>query len=167
MPWQCLLATAVLGVLALTFEGPPPTHIGMPAILALTYNGVIGTALGFWAMTVVNRRVPAATAALGVLATPVCGIGLAAVFLGEGLDPVLLFSALVNHDQRPRRRQKAGLVRMTSARERVGATVLFVSHDVAEAVFLADRVAITTHRRDGQAFAFRLMKSKLFRTDVR
>ena len=95
MPWQCLLATAVLAILALFFEGPPPTRMGTPAILALAYNGVIGTALGFWAMTVVNRRVPATTAALGVLATPVFGIGLAAVFLGEGLDPVLILSALI------------------------------------------------------------------------
>lgn len=94
MPWQCLLATAVLAILALSFEGPP-TRMGAPAILALAYNGVIGTALGFWAMTVVNRRVPATTAALGVLATPVFGIGLAAMLLGEGLDPILILSALV------------------------------------------------------------------------
>ncbi|PKU24985.1 DMT family transporter [Telmatospirillum siberiense] len=95
MPWQCLLAAAVLAILALSFEGPPPTRMGAPAILALAYNGVIGTALGFWAMTVVNRRVPATTVALGVLATPVCGIGLAALLLGEGRDPILILSAFI------------------------------------------------------------------------
>lgn len=95
MPWQCLLATAVLAILAFAFEGPPPTRMSTPAMLALAYNGLIGTALGFWAMTVVNRRVPATSAALGVLATPVVGIGLAAVLLGEGLDPILIISALV------------------------------------------------------------------------
>jgi drug/metabolite transporter (DMT)-like permease len=95
MPWQCLLATIVLAILALTVEGLPPTHMSLPTALALAYNGVIGTALGFWAMTVVNRQVPAATAALGVLATPVLGIGLAAVFLGERLEPTLILSAVV------------------------------------------------------------------------
>lgn len=94
MPWQCLLATVVLSVLALLVEGAPPARMGTPALLALAYNGVVGTALGFWAMTVVNRRVPAATASLGVLATPVLGIGLSALLLGEGLDPVLIGSAL-------------------------------------------------------------------------
>jgi drug/metabolite transporter (DMT)-like permease len=94
MPWQCLLATVVLVILALSVEGRPPPRIGTPALLALTYNGVIGTALGFWAMTVVNRRVPATTASLGVLATPVLGIGLSAVILAEGLDPLLVVSAL-------------------------------------------------------------------------
>lgn len=95
MPWQCLLATAVLAILALVLEGPPPVTMSTPAALALGYSGLIGTVLGFWAMTVVNRRVPAATAALGGLATPVVGIGLAAVLLGEGLDPKLILSAFV------------------------------------------------------------------------
>lgn len=94
MPWQCLLATIVLLVLALLVEGAPPIRVGTPALVALVYNGVIGTALGFWAMTVLNRRVPATTASLGVLATPVLGIGLSAVILGEGLDPPLVLSAL-------------------------------------------------------------------------
>lgn len=95
LPWQCLVATGVLATLAFLIEGPPPLRIGTPALLALSYNGVIGTALGYWAMTVVNRRVPAATAALGVLVTPALGIGLASVILGEGLDPTLLISATV------------------------------------------------------------------------
>ncbi|WP_238296723.1 DMT family transporter, partial [Methylobacterium soli] len=97
MPWQCLLATMVLASLAFLAEGAPPApgRTSAAALLALAYNGVIGTALGFWAMTVVNRRVPAATASLSVLATPVLGIGLAAGVLGEGLDPMLILSAFV------------------------------------------------------------------------
>jgi drug/metabolite transporter (DMT)-like permease len=97
MPWQCLLATIVLASLAFLVEGPPPDpgRTSTAALLALAYNGVIGTALGFWAMTVVNRRVPATTAALGVLATPVLGIGLSAAVLGEGLDPQLILSAFI------------------------------------------------------------------------
>lgn len=93
MPWQCLLATVLLAILALLTEGLPPVRVGTPAVLALVYNGVIGTALGFWAMTSVNRRVPATTASLGVLATPVVGIALSAIGLGEPLDPTLLLSA--------------------------------------------------------------------------
>ncbi len=95
MPWQCLLATMVLAVLAFVLDGAPPVRISTRALLALAYNGVIGTALGFWAMTVVNRRVPATTASLGVLATPVLGIGFSAIILGEGLDSMLVLSALV------------------------------------------------------------------------
>ena len=97
MPWQCLLATMVLTTLAFLIEGAPPDpgRLSTPALLALSYNGVIGTALGFWAMTVVGRRVPAATASLGVLATPVLGIGLSTVILQEGLDPMLVLAAAI------------------------------------------------------------------------
>ena len=97
MPWQCLLAAVVLTSLACLIEGAPPnpSRVSTPALLALGYNGVIGTALGFWAMTVVGCRVPAATASLGVLATPVLGIGLSAVILHERLDPILGLSAAI------------------------------------------------------------------------
>lgn len=95
MPWQCLLATLVLSGLALGLEGLPPAHVSSATVFALAYNGAIGTALGFWAMTVVNRRVSAATSALGVLATPVLGIGIAAVVLGERIELALILSAVI------------------------------------------------------------------------
>ena len=91
--WQVLLATVIVTVLALVFEGPPRIAWSAELAYLFAYNGVIGTALGFWAMTVVNRRVPATTAALGVLATPVVGIALSAVFLGEKLDAGLIIAA--------------------------------------------------------------------------
>lgn len=92
--WQTLLAAIVLTALAVCFEGTPNYHLSAKAMLALGYNGAVGTALGYWAMTVVNRRVPATTASLGVLATPVVGIGLASILLGETIDMVLLISSL-------------------------------------------------------------------------
>jgi drug/metabolite transporter (DMT)-like permease len=94
MPWQCLLATVVLALLAIFAEGSPPMRMGGPALLGLAYNGIVGTALGFWAMMVVNRRLRATTVSLGLLATPVLGIGFSTVILSEALDPVLILSAL-------------------------------------------------------------------------
>jgi drug/metabolite transporter (DMT)-like permease len=92
--WQTLLAAAVLSVLAATFEGKPETDLSGKAMLALLYNGAIGTALGFWAMTVVNKKLPALSTSLGLLCTPVVGIGLSTLILSEPLDPKLAFSAL-------------------------------------------------------------------------
>jgi len=91
--WQTLLAGIVLSVLALAFEPAPRFALSTGAFLALAYNGAIGTALGFWAMTVVNKNMPAISASLGVLATPVVGIALSALILGEALDPKLMLSA--------------------------------------------------------------------------
>jgi drug/metabolite transporter (DMT)-like permease len=90
--WEALLAAIVLTALALTFEGP--LRIVWSAKLAVTfaYSGVIGTALGFWAMAAVNRQVPATTTSLGVLATPIVGMTISALFLGERIDAGLIAS---------------------------------------------------------------------------
>jgi drug/metabolite transporter (DMT)-like permease len=53
---------------------------------------VIGTALAYWAMSMVNRSLPAITTALGVLATPLVGLATAALFLGEPVEPSLLIA---------------------------------------------------------------------------
>jgi drug/metabolite transporter (DMT)-like permease len=65
------------------------------ATAALLYNGAIGTALGFWAMTVVNKELPAVVTSLGVLATPVIGLMLSAIMLHESVDAVLISSSLL------------------------------------------------------------------------
>lgn len=57
--WQALLAAIVLTVVAVMFEGMPNLSLSAAAIALLVYNGAIGTALGFWAMTVVNKELPA------------------------------------------------------------------------------------------------------------
>lgn len=91
--WQALLAAVVLSVLAYIFEGVPTLTLSNDALWALLYNGVVGTALGYWAATVVNKNMPAISASLGLLATPVVGIGSSMLILGEPLDPRLLVAA--------------------------------------------------------------------------
>ena len=59
------------------------------------YSGLVGIALGFWAMTVVGRSVPATTTSLGILATPIVGIDSSAAFLGEQVDALLLLAAMM------------------------------------------------------------------------
>jgi drug/metabolite transporter (DMT)-like permease len=91
--WQALLATILLTLLALLFEGEPHIRWSNPLILWFAYSGLAGTALGFWAMTVVGRSVPATTTSLGILATPLVGIVSSAAFLGEQVDRLLLIAA--------------------------------------------------------------------------
>jgi drug/metabolite transporter (DMT)-like permease len=93
--WQTLVATVVLTALALYLEGLPAVSLSAAAVLALLYNGTIGTALGFWAMTVVNKELPATVASLGLLATPVIGLLLSAMILGEPTDTILITSSLL------------------------------------------------------------------------
>jgi drug/metabolite transporter (DMT)-like permease len=90
--WQVLLAAGVLSTIALFTDGAP--HIEWSTRLAglLLYSGIVCTALAHWAMTMVNRSLPAVTTSLGLLATPVLGIISAALVLNEPLEPSLFLA---------------------------------------------------------------------------
>ncbi|WP_315834066.1 DMT family transporter [Bradyrhizobium prioriisuperbiae] len=90
--WQALLATVVLAIMAVVFEGKPQVVWNAKLMVAFGFSGVIGTALAYWAMAVVNSHVSATTTSLGVLATPVVGITISAIFLGETIDAALVVS---------------------------------------------------------------------------
>lgn len=91
--WEVLLATVILTALAFAFEGRPKIAWTMSLVVALGYSGIVGNVLGFWAMAVVNRSVPATTTSIGILATPIVGIVSSAVFLGETIDAQLIIAA--------------------------------------------------------------------------
>jgi drug/metabolite transporter (DMT)-like permease len=90
--WQVLLAAALLSVIAWFVEGAP--HIAWTPRLAalMLYSGIVCTASAHWAMTMVNRSLPAVTTSLALLATPLMGIFSATVFLGEPLEPSLFLA---------------------------------------------------------------------------
>ncbi len=90
--WQLLLATVLSAVIALFMEGIPTMHL-TPALLGqLAYSGILGTAFGFWAMTVVNVHLPAIVTSLGLLATPITAIAFSLWFLDEKIDLDLLIA---------------------------------------------------------------------------
>lgn len=93
--WQTLLAAIVLIALASVLEGKPNLSLSAPAIWSLIYNGAIGTALGFWAMMMVNKELPATVTSLSVLATPVVGMFLSALVLHEQIDLPLVIASLM------------------------------------------------------------------------
>lgn len=88
--WEVLLASFLLTLLAILFDGVPRIDWTLPLAGLLLYGGVIGTALAYWAIAMVNRSLPAATTSLGLLATPVVGTLSAAIALGEPIGPTLL-----------------------------------------------------------------------------
>jgi drug/metabolite transporter (DMT)-like permease len=91
--WQVLLAATLLSVIALVVEGAP--RIVWTARLAalMLFSGIICTAFANWAMTMVNRSLPAVTTSLCLLATPLLGIASATIILGEPVEPSL-FAAM-------------------------------------------------------------------------
>lgn len=89
--WQALLATVILTLLALLCEGPPPAIVWRrELVLAFLFAGICGTALAHWAMALINRSLPATVTSLGLLATPVMGVVLSALLLGETVSLTLI-----------------------------------------------------------------------------
>ena len=80
----------LLALLAILFDGIPHIEWTPRLSLLLLYGGVVGNALAYWAIAMVNRSLPAATTSLGLLATPVVGTLSAAIVLGEPIGPTLL-----------------------------------------------------------------------------
>ena len=90
--WQVLLAACVLSIIALFTDGAPHIEWNMRLAGLLLYSGIVCKALAHWAMTVVNRSLPAVTTSLSLLATPVLGIISAALVLSEPLEPSLFLA---------------------------------------------------------------------------
>jgi drug/metabolite transporter (DMT)-like permease len=93
--WQVLLATLVLGVLALVLEEPPQIRWTPRLVMLFGYGGVFGVALAYWAMAMVNRSLPAVTTSLGILATPVVGIFASMIALDEPFSATLLVAVFL------------------------------------------------------------------------
>jgi drug/metabolite transporter (DMT)-like permease len=90
--WQVLLAAALLSVIAWFVDGPPQIAWTGRLVGLLLFSGIICTAFANWAMTMVNRSLPAVTTSLWLLATPLLGIVSATVILGEPMEPSLLLA---------------------------------------------------------------------------
>ncbi len=90
--WQVLLAAALLTVIAWFVDGSP--HIAWTGRLIglLLFSGIVCTAFANWAMTMVNRSLPAVTTSLWLLATPLLGIVSATAILHEPLEPSLFLA---------------------------------------------------------------------------
>jgi len=95
LPWQLLLATAILVSFSLAFEGMPgwtwtPALIGL-----LLYGGLPGTGLPYWAIAMATRRLPAFTISLGLLATPVFSVVVSTLWLHEPLSASLVIAIVL------------------------------------------------------------------------
>ncbi|WP_415572191.1 DMT family transporter [Komagataeibacter saccharivorans] len=89
-PWQMLLATIVLSVLAWVKEGPP-SHIVWSGELAglLLFIGPLATSVCFVISCEFGRRVSTFSMSSITLAVPVIGLLASMVFLHEVMTPVL------------------------------------------------------------------------------
>lgn len=93
--WQLLLGAVLTSAAAFLLEGWPVIDVTPHFIVLLLYGGTISTSLAYWALSTVNRSLPATTTALGLLAVPVFGVIASMITLGETFDAFTLTALLL------------------------------------------------------------------------
>jgi drug/metabolite transporter (DMT)-like permease len=83
VPSEMALATVILVPIGYLVGGVPEIDWNPRLVLLLLYSSIPGTALAYWAVAMAGRLLPAVTTSLGLLATPVVSIVVAAAWLGE------------------------------------------------------------------------------------
>jgi drug/metabolite transporter (DMT)-like permease len=82
--WQIVIAFAVIAACMLIFEGGPDFHAAhAKSLIACVLSGLLGTGAAYGLWFTIIRRLPAMTASLGVLGSPVIGVIASVFILGE------------------------------------------------------------------------------------
>lgn len=81
--WQLVFGIVVIAVCLPVFEGLPHLDVGAQALSSMIYSGIIGSGLCYFLWFGIVRRLPASTAALGILSSPVIGVVTAMIVLDE------------------------------------------------------------------------------------
>lgn len=90
MPWQLLVASIPITILALTLEGSPGVTWTPSLTAIMGYQGLLATSLAVWAQQTVLQRMPAVSTNLTLMAVPVVGLITSAIFLNEVLTVATL-----------------------------------------------------------------------------
>jgi drug/metabolite transporter (DMT)-like permease len=83
MPWELLVALVPLVAGAIVLEAGRPIHWEASAVIALTYSGLLATALAFLVSQSISRLLNPLATTIGFLAVPVTGLLASSVLLGE------------------------------------------------------------------------------------
>jgi drug/metabolite transporter (DMT)-like permease len=81
--WQLVFGVVVIAICVPIFEGGLHLNAGAWSLFGLIYSGIIGSGVCYFLWFGIVRRLPASTAALGILASPVIGVITAMIVLGE------------------------------------------------------------------------------------
>jgi drug/metabolite transporter (DMT)-like permease len=126
--WQVVISFFVIGACMLTFEGGPDFHAAHAAgVVATILSGLLGTGIAYGLWFSIIQRLPAMTASLGVLGSPVIGVIASVLILGErptvtdviGFAMILAASACVLFSPN----EPAARVPLPGTEEERGATV--------------------------------------------
>lgn len=86
IPWQLLIGTIPILILAWLQEPVMNVVWSTPLILSLIYTGVLVTGLSYWCGLIINKELPPVIASLGFLLVPVFSLIISATFMHESIN---------------------------------------------------------------------------------
>jgi|SRR5579885_678522 drug/metabolite transporter (DMT)-like permease len=96
IPWQLLIGTIPIVVLAWIQEPAVSIQWNMPLILSLVYTGILVTGLSYWSGLVINKELPTIVVSLGFLLVPVVSLVVSSIYMQEVITlPTLAAMALI------------------------------------------------------------------------
>jgi len=82
--WQVVISFFIIGASMLIFEGGPDFHTShTEGVIATVLSGLLGTGIAYGLWFSIIQRLPATTASLGILGSPVIGVITSVLILGE------------------------------------------------------------------------------------
>jgi drug/metabolite transporter (DMT)-like permease len=95
IPWQLLIGTLPIVILACIQEPIPNVEWNTPLLLSLVYTGILVTGLSYWVGIVVNKELPTIVVSLGFLLVPVCSLFVSALYMNETITLPALAAVLL------------------------------------------------------------------------
>lgn len=96
MPWQLLIGTLPILLMAVVKEPSITVQWNLPLVLSLVYTGMLVTGLSYWSGVVVTKELPTIVVSIGFLLVPVLSIILSAIFMGEIITiPTMVAIAMI------------------------------------------------------------------------
>ena len=94
IPWQLLVGSILLIIVALIKEPSPHLDWNLTSSLCIGYTGVLSTAFGFLGMSKVSKELPATLTSIGFLGVPVSGVIFSVILLHETVGLYKIFAML-------------------------------------------------------------------------
>lgn len=85
IPWQLLIGTIPMVLMAWIKEPVAVVHWSTPLLLSLVYTGILVTGISYWSGVVVNKALPTIVLSLGFLMVPVFSLIVSASFMHEAI----------------------------------------------------------------------------------
>lgn len=89
LPWQLLVGTIPVLLLAIIQTPSPEIQLNMTAISTLTYTAILGTAIAYWCSTIISKELPSTTVSIGFLGVPICGFVFSTLILHEPITTAI------------------------------------------------------------------------------